>query len=78
VCWLQLLAVTSVGTISRVNISNRKQIPISESHTGPIIAVAFASRNDRFATASLDGTLRYAFFVLHFILKLALRITMAL
>ena len=54
-----MLASTSVGTIARVNIASRQHIVISESHTAPIVAVAYAeNNNDRFATASLDGTLR--------------------
>lgn len=56
---LEVLAGTVCGTIVRVNIANRQFITISESHTSTIVATAFAlGSNDRFATASLDGTIR--------------------
>ena len=48
-----------MGTIIRANVANRQFITISESHTQPVVAIAFAAdQNDRFATASLDGTIR--------------------
>lgn len=54
-----MLATTAVGTIARVNLSTFQYILISESHTAPIVKVAYdKGSNERFATASSDGTLR--------------------
>lgn len=56
---LEILILTAKGTINRMNIHSMQHIIISESHTGSIVAVAFAAgQNDRFATASNDGTIR--------------------
>lgn len=55
----ELLALTGNGTISRLNVSSGKSIIISESHTKGVVAVAYAIGNsDRFATASIDGSIR--------------------
>ena len=55
----ELLALTSNGTVFRVNVANGRSITISESHTKSVLAVAYANgQNDRFATASSDGTIR--------------------
>lgn len=55
----QVLATTAAGTIARVNLATLKYILISESHTDAIVQVAYdKGSNERFATASLDGTLR--------------------
>ena len=56
---LEILAATKNGTIVRANIASYKYLIISESHTKSIVSVAFeAGRNDKFVTASIDGTLR--------------------
>lgn len=48
-----------MGTVIRANVNSRQFITISESHTQPVMSIAFAAdQNDRFATASLDGTIR--------------------
>lgn len=55
----QVLATTSVGTVSRVNLASMQYIVISESHTAAVLKVAFdEGGHTRFATASADGTLR--------------------
>jgi WD40 repeat protein len=55
----EVLALTGNGTVSRVNAMNGQYIIISESHTRSVVAVAYAvDQNDRFATASSDGTIR--------------------
>jgi len=54
----EMLAATSIGTIFRVNAANRQFITISEAHTQAVVAVAFSNENDKFATASLDATIR--------------------
>jgi WD40 repeat protein len=55
----EMLAATSIGTIFRVNAANRQFITISEAHTQAVVAVAFSiDQNDKFATASLDATIR--------------------
>lgn len=55
----ELLALTGNGTVFRVNMSSCQHIIITESHTQGVVAVAYATgRNDRFATASTDGTIR--------------------
>ena len=54
-----MLASTAVGPITRVNLATMKFIIISESHTKTITQVSFDEGNpDRFATTSLDGTIR--------------------
>ena len=56
----QVVAATSSGAVFRVNLSNLQQITISESHTGPVVALAFPSHSsEKLATASKDGTIRY-------------------
>ncbi len=56
---LEALATTSSGTVYRVNIAAMEHIVISEGHTQAITAVAYCvGQNDRFATASMDGTIR--------------------
>ena len=53
------MAATSIGSIFRVNALSRQFITISEGHTQAVVAVAFAAdQSDKFATASLDGTIR--------------------
>lgn len=55
----EILAATSMGSIFRVNASTRQYITISEAHTQAVVAIAFSfDQNDKFATASLDGTIR--------------------
>jgi WD40 repeat protein len=55
----QLIAGTKKGSIFRVNVQTMKYIAVAESHTGSVIAVSFSSKyDDRFATASDDGTIR--------------------
>jgi WD40 repeat protein len=47
---------TGHGSVFRVNLATLQYIIISESHTKPVVAIAFNSdHSDRFATASLDG-----------------------
>jgi WD40 repeat protein len=54
-----VLATTSVGTVSRVNLTSMQYIVISESHTASVLKVAFdEGEHARFATASADGTLK--------------------
>lgn len=54
-----MLATTSSGTVARVNLTTLQYILISESHTGSVLKVAFdEGQNERFATASADGTLK--------------------
>ena len=56
---LEILASTANGTIARMNIATMKYMIISESHTNAIVDVAFPPNDcDRFATASVDGTIR--------------------
>jgi len=56
---LEILASTANGTIARMNIATMKYMIISESHTNAIVDVAFPPNDcDRFATASIDGTIR--------------------
>lgn len=56
---VEVLASTKGGTIIRMNVSTMKFILISESHTNKVVAVAFPfNENDKFATASTDGTIR--------------------
>ena len=56
---LEVLATTSVGTVYRVNIAVMESIVVSEGHTDEITAVTYSvGQNDRFATASKDGTIR--------------------
>lgn len=60
---LEVLVSTVIGTVVRLNIETKQYIIISESHTQQVIAVAFrAGRSDQFATASVDGTIRFVFF----------------
>lgn len=48
-----------MGTVSRVNLSSLQSIVISESHTAGVLKVVFdEGSNERFATASADGTLK--------------------
>ena len=55
----QVLAGTAKGSIFRLNIQTMKYIAVAESHTGSVVAVAFSTKyDDRFATASEDGTIR--------------------
>ena len=55
----ELLALTTNGTVFRVNSMSCQHIIITESHTKGVVAVAYAAgRSDRFATASSDGTIR--------------------
>eukprot|EP00605_Chrysophyceae_sp_TOSAG23-4_P001584 GSChrysophyteH1.ASY1.ANO1.1739.1 assembled CDS len=54
-----LVASMHTGTVYRVNISAMEHIVISEGHTQAITAVTYCvGQNDRFATASRDGTIR--------------------
>lgn len=54
-----MLAATATGSISRINLSNRQAITIAESHTDTVLKVAFdVGTNERFATASMDGTIK--------------------
>lgn len=56
---LEVLATTSVGTVYRINIAAMEHIVVSEGHTEAITAVAYSvGQNDRFVTASKDGTIR--------------------
>jgi cilia- and flagella-associated protein 52 len=56
---LEVLATSNIGTVYRVNISAMEHIIISEGHTQPITSVTYCvGQNDRFATSSLDGTIR--------------------
>ena len=42
-----------------MNITSCQYISVAENHTKPIIAIAFAvGVNDRFASASMDGTIK--------------------
>ena len=55
----ELLALTKTGSIFRVNASSGQSLIILESHTMSIVAVAYAmGQSDRFATASMDGSIR--------------------
>jgi cilia- and flagella-associated protein 52 len=55
----QAIAATANGSIYRVNLSSMNSIPIAESHTDSVIAVAFSTKyGDRFATAGDDATIR--------------------
>lgn len=56
---LEILASTNYGTVVRMNLSTLKFMIISESHTKAVTAIAFpVGHSDRFATASLDGSVR--------------------
>jgi len=56
---LEVLATTNVGTVYRINIAAMEHIVVSEGHTEAITAVAYSvGQNDRFVTASKDGTIR--------------------
>lgn len=56
---LEAIACTSNGTIFRINLTNMNSLPIAESHTNSIVAVAFSTKyGDRFATAGDDSTIR--------------------
>lgn len=55
----EMLAVTLAGTTLRINLNSFDAVVLSESHTDSVVAVAFPEdSDDRFATASLDGTLK--------------------
>jgi len=55
----ECLATTATGTVARVNLTSLQSILIAESHTDSILKVAFdEGQNERFATASMDGTLK--------------------
>ena len=56
---LEALIATSQGTVTRFNLSTQSNLVIAENHTKSIVAVSFSPMHqDRFATASLDGTIR--------------------
>ncbi len=45
--------------MTRVNLTTMQYIVIAESHTASVLKVAFdEGQNERFATASADGTLK--------------------
>ena len=55
----EVIAVTSNGSTLRINMDNLQVIVLAESHSNSVVAVAFSeASNDRFATASSDGTVR--------------------
>jgi WD40 repeat protein len=56
---LEALATTSVGTVYRLNIAVMEHIVLLEGHIDAITAVAYSvGLNDRFVTASRDGSIR--------------------
>lgn len=57
--FFQVIASTALGTVTRINLLTMKFLIISEAHTQTITKVCFDEGNpDRFATASLDGSIR--------------------
>lgn len=56
---LEVLAMTTKGTVNRVNLATLEYFSLSEAHTDSITCITFSlSRGDRFATGSKDGTIR--------------------
>ena len=54
----ELIVGTSAGKMYRVRTVDLSTFEIADSHTGPVMSVAFGSRSDIFATASEDHTVR--------------------
>lgn len=55
----EVMASTSHGTVVRLNLSSNQHLIVAESHTKAVVAIAFAAGvNERFASASQDGTIR--------------------
>lgn len=56
---MQIVAGTNQGRIYRVRVENLASIVVSENHRGSVTCVSYARGvSDRFATASVDGTVR--------------------
>jgi cilia- and flagella-associated protein 52 len=56
---IEVLALSGNGTIARCNMNSFQNIVISESHSNSVTAISFSrQRNDRFASSSVDGTIR--------------------
>ena len=56
---MQIVAGTNQGRIYRVRLDNLASIVVSENHRGSVTCVSYARGvSDRFATASVDGTVR--------------------
>lgn len=56
---LEALALTTKGTISRVNLASLGSIALSEAHTEAVTCIAFSlAHPERFSTGSKDGTIR--------------------
>eukprot|EP00981_Chlorochromonas_danica_P015335 scaffold11736_cov159-Ochromonas_danica.AAC.1 len=62
---LELLAITSFGSICRVNLATSQSLILSEAHTNHVLKVAFdlGSDSDRIATISLDHSIKVGDFV---------------
>lgn len=55
----EVMASTANGTVVRMNLGNSQHIIVAENHTKAVVAIAFAHGvNEKFASASLDGTIR--------------------
>lgn len=55
----EVIGLTSNGTVVRMNLINNQYLIVAENHTKAVVAIAFASGvNERFASASQDGTIR--------------------
>lgn len=56
---LEILAITQNGSVVRCNLNSLNCLVVSESHTKSITSVAFCKGvSDRFASSSLDGSIR--------------------
>ena len=59
-CQTELLAGTAEGAIFRVRAASMKSVLLCENHSDEIVGVCFPQKvSDRFATCSLDGTVKY-------------------
>lgn len=57
--FVQIVAGTNQGRIYRVRMETLASIVVSENHRGSVTCVSYARGvSDRFATASVDGTVR--------------------